>query len=120
MGTAAAAVLLVVATWGMLSAGEPHDDTEAATPDLDIGLPSCTVDVHVEGTGAARRTHVSVSSTNDVRTVWVVADADEPVAVDTDHGWAHLVFPDATLPDEVIVYGSPDLEDFMAGCEWHA
>ena len=114
-------MLLIVATWGMLTVGEPHDEGEGGTnTGFAIGLPSCVVDVHVEGAGDRRRTHVSVSSSNDLETVWVVADADDAIAVDTDRGWAHLVFPDATLPDEVIVYGSPGLEDFMAGCEWHA
>jgi len=113
-------VLLAIATWGMLTAGGAPDDATVPDPEFDIGLPSCVVDVHVEGAGARRRTHVSVSSTNDLDTVWVVTDAGAPVALDTDQGWAHLVFPDATIPDDVVVYGSPGLEAFTAGCEWHA
>lgn len=114
-------MLLAVATWGMLVAGEPRDAATAAPEStLKIGVPSCVVDVHVEGVGLQRRTHLSVSSSNDLDTVWVVTDANPPLAVDTESGWAHVVFADATLPDEVVVYGSPGLEDFTAGCEWHA
>ena len=120
LGTIAAAVLLCVATVGMLMAGSPFVDDGAGSGGPTFGFPVCVVDVHGEGTGDDRRAHVSVSSDNDVEQVWVVVDGGAPIEVRADHGWAHLVLPDPVLPDEVVVYGSPGLEGFMAGCHWPA
>jgi hypothetical protein len=120
LGTIAAAVLLGAATFGMLTAGSPFDEDRLGPEGTTFGFPVCVVDVHREGSGANRHAHVSVSSDNDVEQLWLVVDGGEPIEVRADHGWAHHVLADAALPDEVVVYGSPALEDSMAGCHWPA
>ena len=58
---------------------------------------------------------------NKLKTVWLVVESDgdeQTVELPLELGMGQARLPVDTQPDKVVVWGTPDQQQFSSGCYW--
>jgi hypothetical protein len=112
-----------------VSTGEPAPDASSGStagggsdsgggaPKAKYGYPFCRVDVTDPGDGY----HVAVALANNLSAVWAVFDSptgEQSVKVPLSLGMGQAALPTEVEPAKVVIWGTPDQQQYSAGCYW--
>lgn len=126
IGVGAAALLTAFVFVKAVTTGEPAPDSDKGSSGSSggtggtkakFGYPFCRANV----TGMGDGYHVAVTLENDLSAVWAVFDSPEgeqAVEVPLTLGMGQATLPTDVEPDKVVIWGTPDQQQYSAGCYW--